>query len=334
MGVLREEEFEAYLKRRVLSTNGILIHGSDEAAVSLLGRHAAKAIAGEIRRVDIAAAKASPGAFMDDFLSLSLLGDRQVLFVDGADEYCLKFLESAFTYGESANFVIVLASSLGKASKLRAEAESSTRFSSLAVYDEDEAKLAARVRKVLEGQGLHWGPDAEEAFFAATGADRAMAMQEAEKLSLYVLGKSEITETDVLAICGNLAEFNSDELIDAALLGNLEETDRIASQLGAETRNLLPLVQLHLNTLQNLRAEMERGFTAEGAIAAAKPPIFFKRKPALLTQLRKFSLRDLLEIQEAFSAAIFQSRKLADLGEATINRTLLSIARLARSKSN
>ena len=334
MGVLREDEFETYLKRRVSSSNGILIHGNDEAAVSLLGRQAAKEIAGDIQRVDVAVAKASPGAFMDDFLSLSLLSGRQVLIVDGADEYCLKFLEPAFTFGELANFVIVLASSLGKASKLRAGAEASGQFSSLAVYDEDEAKLSARVREFLEGQGLHWSADAEAAFFAATGADRAMAMQEAEKLSLYALGKSEITEADVLAICGNVAEFNSDELIDAALTGNLEETDRIASQLGSETRNLLPLVQLHLNTLQNLRAEMERGSTAESVIAAAKPPIFFKRKPALLNQLRKFSMKDLLEIQEAFSSAIFQSRKLADLGEATINRTLLSIARLARSKSN
>ena len=334
MGVLREDEFEAYLRRRVSSSNGILIHGNDEAAVSLLGRQAAKAIAGEIQRVDVAAAKVSPGAFLDDFLSLSLLGDRLVLLVDGADEFCLKFLEPAFAYGESANFVIVLTGSLGKASKLRAAAEASAQFSSLAVYDEDEAKLAARVRRFLEGQGLHWGPDAEAAFFAATGADRAMAMQEAEKLSLYVLGRSEIAEADVLAICGNLAEFNSDELIDAALSGNLEETDRIASQLGTETRNLLPLVQLHLNTLQNLRAEVERGSTAEAAIASAKPPIFFKRKPALFNQLRKFAMKDLLEIQEAFSSAIFQSRKLADLSEATINRTLLSIARLARSKSN
>ena len=334
MGIMREEEFEAYLRRGVSSTNGILIHGNDEAAVSLLGRQAAKAIAGEIQRVDVPAAKASPGAFMDDFLSLSLLGGRQVLLVDGADEYCLKFLEAAFSFREPANFVIMLAGSLGKASKLRAAAETSGQFSSLAVYDEDEAKLAARVRKFLEGQALGWGTDAEEAFFAATGADRAMAMQEVEKLSLYMLGKSKITEADVLAICGNVAEFNSDELIDAALSGNLEETDRIASQLGTETRNLLPLVQLHLNTLQNLRAEMERGSTAEIAIAAAKPPIFFKRKPPLLNQLRKFSMKDLLEIQEAFSSAIFQSRRLADLGEATVNRTLLSIARLARSKSN
>jgi DNA polymerase-3 subunit delta len=334
MVVLREEEFESHLKRRISSSNGILIHGNDEAAVSLLSRQAAKAIAEAMRRVDVTAAKASPGTFMDDFLSLSLLGDRQVLLVDGADEYCLKFLEPAFAYEQPANFVIVLANSLGKASKLRAGAETSAQFSSLAVYDEDEARLALRVRKFLEAHGLRWGPDAEAAFFVATGADRAMAMQEVEKLALYVLGNSEIAEADVLAICGNASEYNSDELIDAVLRGNLEETDRIVSQLGAETRNLLPLVQLHLNTLQNLRAQVERGSTAEAALAAAKPPIFFKRKPALLDQLRKFAMKDLLEIQEAFSSAIFQSRKQADLGETTINRTLLAIARLARSKSN
>jgi len=334
MAALREEEFETFLRRRINASNGIVIHGNDEAAVSLLGRQAAKAVGGDVRRVDITAAKATPGTFMDDFLSLSLLGGRQVLLVDGADEYCLKFLEPALSYGELANLVIVLASSLGKSSKLRVAAESGTLFSSLAVYEEDEAKLAQRIRKFLEGQGLRWGTDAEEAFFAATGVDRAMAMQEIEKLALYMWGRAEVSEADVQAICGNSAEFNSDELIDAALAGNLEETDRIVSQLGAEVRNLLPLIQLQLNTLQNLRAEMERGTSAESAIASAKPPIFFKRKPALLAQLRKLSMNDVLEIQEAFSAAVFQSRKMADLADATISRTFLSIARLSRSKSN
>src|SRR5881394_1220688 len=102
MGILREEEFEGFLKRRISTSNGLLIHGNDESAVAMLGRLAAKAVGGEIRQVDIAAAKSSPGTFMDDFLSLSLLGDRQILLVDGADEYCLKFLEPAFAYGESA----------------------------------------------------------------------------------------------------------------------------------------------------------------------------------------------------------------------------------------
>ena len=334
MAILREEDFDAFLKRRVLTANGILIHGNDDAAVALLGRQAAKAVGSDVQRVDSAAAKASPGTFMDDFLALSLLGDRQVLFVDGADEYCLKFLEPALAFAEPANFAVVLASGLGKSSKLRVATETSGMFFSLAVYEEEEAKLAARVGKFLAGHGLHWSPGAEESFFSATGTDRAVAMQEVEKLSLYMLGRTEIGESDVDAICGNLSEFSSDDLIDAALAGNLEESDRIMSRLGSEAKNLLPLIQLHLNTLQNLRAEIERGSSVESAIASARPPIFFKRKPALISQLRRFSMIDLIEIQEAFSAAIFQSRKMADLAEATVNRTILSIGRLARSKSN
>ena len=312
--------------------NGILIHGADESAVAGLARLLIKQLVATPQRVDVAAAKASPGTFLDLFLSLSLLGDRQVLLVDGADDSCLKFLGPSLVFDQPANFVILLADSLSKLSKLRVACEEASRFVALALYEEDRGKLFERVSKYLASQGLVWADDAEALFFSIAGNDRMIVLQEAEKLAIYCSGQNEINEIDVSAVCGDTAEFNADQLIDAVLSGDLEATDRIITSLGSDTRNALILLQVHISKLQSLRVDMERGQTLDMAVKAAKPPIFFKRKDAFTSQLRRLKLTDLIDIQEAISAVTLQARKNAPLADALNNRALLSLARLARSR--
>ena len=312
--------------------NGVLVHGVDAAAVAGLGRQVARQLGASPQRIDVAAAKASIGMFQDSFLSLSLLGDREVLLIDGADDSCLKFLEASLAFEQPANFVILLADSLSKTSKLRVACEASKLFAALTLYEEDRSKLLARIEKHFLSCGLRLGEGAEQAFFAIVGNDRMIVMQEAEKLATYCHGKTEISEVDVNEVCGDTAEFDADQLIDAVLGGDLESTDRIMTSLGNDTRSFFVMLQLHISKLQSLRTEMERGQTLDMVVKNAKPPIFFKRKAAITNQLRKFELNDLIDIQETISATTFQSRKNAGLADAINNRSLLSLARLARSR--
>ena len=269
---------------------------------------------------------------MDQFMSLSLLGDRQIMVVEPADDSCLKFLEPMFTSARLANFVIMQADALGKTSKLRSACEASPLCACLALYEEDDAKLKARLANTLAGHGLAWGQDAEEVFFSVVGHDRSVAGAELEKLALYCHGQVEITAEHVSAICGDTAEFGIDELIDAVLAAKLADVDRMFTSMGSEARSIFPLFQVHVNRLQALRMDMDRGMTADVAVRNAKPPIFFKRKSAMINQLRFLKLHDLVLIQEHIQPANFQSRKFADLAEAINLRTLLTIARPCQAK--
>ena len=246
MSLLREEEFESFLKRKLSSSNGVLIHGGDASAVSMLARSVAKQLGGDTQIIDIPDAKAAPGGFMDQILSLSLLGDRQVLQVDGADDTCLKFLDSAIAHQQPCNFVLITSGALAKSSKLRVAVESASLMSSLAIYDEDEAAARMRMSKLLAAQGLSWGAGSEQAFFDTVGHERTIVTSEIEKLSLYSFGQQIISVEDIAAICGDVASFEVDELIDAILSGNLEASDRIFASLGTDQQKFLPLFALHL----------------------------------------------------------------------------------------
>jgi DNA polymerase III subunit delta len=343
MSVLREDEFDAFLKRRAATMNGILIHGADVSAVSVLGQQAVRSIVGNgdtsfaTVRIDLSSLKESPGRLEDEFRSMSLLGERRILILDGADDSHLKALTSILSSKEPVNFVLMMADALGKSSKLRVACEASENFASLVIYEEDASALAARIRKILEADGLKWSNEAESMFFELVGHDRSTAVQEAEKLALYCHGQTLISESDVEAVCGDIAGFGSEQLIDAVLAGDLSSTDRIASSLDSDSagiRGVLSVFLLHLTRLQALRMEMERGANAEMVVRNTKPAIFFKRRNAFVAQLRNFDVSELITLQQNISAAIFQTRKMPDLFEAITSRTLLSIARSSRVKLN
>ena len=331
MGALREEEFETFLKSRVSTMNGLLVHGADSAAVSMLARRVISSF-GDISQIDVASAKSAPGGFMDKMLSLSLLGDRQLLFVDGADEACLKFLEPAFSQNSLCNFVLITADNLNKSSKLRTAAEASNLFACLAIYEEDGAAVRERVRKLLAAEGLSWAPAGEDLFFDSVGQQRTIVSSEIEKLVIYARGQKLLGPEDVGAICGDVASFEIDELVDAVLSGDMETADRIFQALGSDQQRFLPLFVLHLTRLQQMRADIEEGVALDGVLRGAKPPIFFKRKSAFAGQLRALTLLNILTIQETVQAAVLQSRKFGDLSGPIIGRALLAITRQCRAR--
>lgn len=338
MAVLREDDFDAFIKRRSASMNGILIHGSDSSAVSALGRRAIiPSSAHSLVRIDLSSLKENPSRVDDEFRSISLLGDRQILLLDGVEDTHLKILTSIVAETRLANFVVLLSDALGKTSKLRLACEGSEKFASLAIYEEDAPALAARIRKQLSTDHLSWSSNAEALFFELVGTDRSTATQEASKLALYCWGQKEISSADVEAVCGDTAGFGSDQLIDAVLAGDLDAADRMGASLdidSAGTRGVLSVFLFHLTRLQSLKLEMERGQNAEAVVKNTKPAIFFKRKNAFISQLRNFDLQELLDMQQIVTNAMFQTRKLPDLFEAIVSRTLLSMARSARVKSN
>lgn len=340
MAILRSEDFENFLKRKSASLNGLLLHGNDADEISVLARQVMRHIAGDagiqsaVLHVDASELKTKPGLIEDEFKSMSLLGERRIIFFEGVDDNCLKFVESVLADQKLGNFVLLQGGNLSKSSKLRSACEAASLFASLAVYEEDVSALALRLSKLLQAEGLSWNKEAEAVFLERVGTERGAVNQELKKLIVYCHGQNEITEADVIAICGDMASFASDEVIDAVLRGDMSSVDAMSSGVEGDLKTVLILFLNYLVRLQQLRSELDNGVPLESLVRSAKPPIFFKRQAATKSQLRTFDLERLMAMQEAVATAIFQTRKSAELADAITNRTLLSMARNVAVKLN
>ncbi len=334
MATLRENELADFLKKKSSAFNGLLLFGNDPSAISTAVRQVAVAFSAgeEPLRIDQAGLKSDPAMLDDGFRSLSLLGDRRLIIVEGVTELTLAQVQSVLTAGQLGNFVLLVAESLKRDSKLKAAVESQTLFASVAFYEETGGALLQRAQSILQKYNMTFENGAVERFIDLCGSDRSVVVGEAEKLSLYCWPQKSISVADVEAACGDQAEFESDQLIQVMLDGDVESTDRmfVSMRESGDAKSVLIMVQMYLARLEQVSAAVARGVDLASACRTAKPPLFDKQQSAAARYIRVFSGDDLGRAQVSVQHAILQSRQLGDLGDAVTGRCLLSLARMAR----
>jgi DNA polymerase III subunit delta len=334
MAALREQDLADYLKKKSAAQNGLLLYGNDAAAVSTALRQVVSAFSGgeEALRLDVSALRSDPALLDDAFRSMSLLGDRRLIVVDGVGEQQLGLVQPVLAATGLGNFVVIVADSLKRDSKLKAAVDAAPLFSSVSFYEETGGALVQRAENILRQHGMAFEDGAAERFVDLCGGDRTVVMAEAEKLSLYCWPSKSISVADVEAACGDQAEFEADALIQTMLDGEIETADRIFSSMRdtGDSKSILIMVQMHLARLEQVSAAVARGIDMSSACRAARPPFFDKQQAAAGRHIRIFSGDELGRVQVSVQQAILQSRQMADLADAVTGRCVLSVARLAR----
>jgi len=242
-----------------------------------------------------------------------------------------KVIEPILKTQGSFNFLVLSAGSLGKSSALRTLCEGAESFFAVAVYEDKPADILELVNRRLSTDGLRFDEDASERFMVLCGTDRALALNEAEKLTLYARGQSVISSDDVAACCGDQASYGLDGAIDAALGGDSLAADRMLHSLDeSDWRSVLPILSAHVARLAVLRVDADRLGGIESAIRSARPPVFFGRKNAFSQQLKAFDSEGMLRIQSAVEKAVEDSRRLPSLANGIVSRLFFSLAAEAR----
>jgi DNA polymerase III subunit delta len=334
MAAASDNELLNIVAKKHSTLNGVLLFGTEESNISTATRQviAALKLDDEPTRFVSSALRNDQGALENAFKAMSLLGGRQAVVVDGCEEAHSAWLLPVIEAKALGNFVVLVAGSLNKSSKLRVAATGSQLFVVSGFYEEASDAIVIRIRNTVIARGLSFAEGAAERFIALCGTDRGIVAMELEKLCTYVLPAKEITIEDVEASCGDQASFDFDKLSNAVMEGRLEEADRIFDTLRAdgEWKQALIMMQMHLARLEQVRAALDHGQDMEAAFRSAKPPVFFAQQKFIAKQVRAFSLPELVKAQTTIQQAILQSRQIGDLAETVTGRALLSLARTAR----
>jgi DNA polymerase-3 subunit delta len=326
------------LLRKLGNRNVVLIHGGDESAVRELASSLVKAVAGSlddpfaVTRLEDSQLVKNKGLLADETAALSLMGLRRVVWVSGAGPGFLASAQPLLESGTEGNLVIAEAGALAKTSALRVLFEKSDRAAIVALYEDDADRSRRVIVEELRAANLEPGDGAIERLMQLTGPARAQLRQELAKLALYCLDKREVTVEDVEAVCGEAAEPTADDACDAAFAGRLADTDAQLRRLmasGVAGNRLLSMFLAHAARLREMRVAIAGGKPASLAMKTARPPIFFRRQPAVSQQLNMWSLSALDNAASSLLAAIAQTRELRDLEDDIASRAILSITRAA-----
>ncbi len=340
MTILKVSALDGFLRKRNPAIGAILIYGEDPGAVRDLASKAVRHIAGSlddpfsVTPIDEDALSGDPGRIVDEVLSLPLSGGSRVVWVRGSGQNFLKAMEPVLSGAVKGNMVIAEAANLAKSSSLHSKFEASGHAVVMPVYEADNETIAETIRVQLHGQDLRIDDDARARLIELAGRGGMTLQREIEKLSVYCHGKQAVALEDVEAICGDGAWAETGDLSDAVFAGDIEEADRYIMQLaasGVDPGRMLSAAHGHAVRLIEFRQNLDRGMSTDQTIRSARPPIFFKRQPAVRSQLEAWSSESLLSAAASLHAAMLQERLNAGLAESIASRALLAVARMSRS---
>ncbi len=340
MAITKLGAFEGLLRKRDPAFGILLIYGGNPASVRDIAGKAVQSIAGSLEDpfnvvlLDESAISGDHSRIIDEVMSLSFVGGSRVIWFRGADHKFLKSVEPVLAGSISGNLIVAEAGNLARTSALRTRLESSEHALVLPVYDADVDTLNGLLAMQLRNSAFRITAEGRTRLIELIGRGAVTLQSEIEKLKIYCHGSSTITFDDVEAICGDGLWAGADDLADAVFGGDVLDVDRFFTQLvssGIDPGRILTAAHDHTVRLIEYRQKVDRGLEIEQVVKSARPPIFFKRQPAIVGQLRTWTSEALLSAAASLSAATQQSRLNSGLAASLANRALLAMARSSRA---
>ena len=276
----------------------VLIYGDDAGLIRDRAEALVRAVAGSLDDPFLVAdlTRETAGDLAAEAASLPLTGGRRVVRLRDATDTAAPAVKAILDSPAPA-LVVLEAGALPPRSKLRALAEAAPDAAAIACYPEDGAALEATIRAVLGEFGVTVQPDALAWLAGQLGADRASTRREVEKLALYAGPGGKVDMDAAMDCVGDFAGLSLDDAVFAATEGDVTMAD---------------------------------GVSAEEAMRALRPPVFFRRTGAFKRALSLWTLAGLDAAASGMRDAERQCKRTG-LPDVTICRAaLLTLARRSR----
>lgn len=342
MAALKAADVDRFLRRPDLAIRALLVYGPDQGLVSeragqLAAAHGAKPDDPfSLQRLDGDVVASDPARLADELFAVSMFGNNRVVRLRVGTRAVAGPIAAVLAGPAPSAALIVEAGDLKADSPLRRAFESATAGLAIPCFVDGDANLARVIDEEFRGAGLAATEDARALLIANLGGDRLATRQELRKVALYCHGAGRVTEADVAAIVGDIADVAIDAVVDAMGLGDSEavvNTYRRLEADGTAPSSLLSAALRHVLQLHRVRAELDQGRSVSESMRGLSPPVFFKRQGVFERQLVFWSVARCERALAMIADAILETRRARALDSIVAERALLAVAAIARRRA-
>jgi DNA polymerase III subunit delta len=298
------QPLERFLRQPSPGQPVVLVYGPDQGLVRERVERLLAAVLADpkdpfrLSELSADAVRADPGRLLDEARALCLVGGRRVVRIRQAGDQVTAACRHLLGLETLDALVVIDAGELGSGSSLRRLIEGAANAAAIACYRDEGRDLGALVDRLLAEHELQVEPDARAWLVEHLGADRGVTGSELAKLALYlepVAGDHaparRVTLEAAALLVGDSAALEFDDLVHAATLGEAGHLERCLDRLLGEGEAPVRLVRAlanHLTRLHALALRIEAGEPPEQVIERARPPVHFRRKASVRTELRRW----------------------------------------------
>ena len=227
---------------------------------------------------------------INEITNKSLFEDSKIIFIDQVNDKILHILDEEVINSLDKEMIFLFTGILDKKSKIRNYFEKSNFCGITACYKDNEITIKKIIsEKLNKFKGLT--PQILNLIIDNTGLDRNKINNEIEKIESCFLDK--IIDANKLELLLNIrANDDFNQLKDDALSGNKVNTNKLLGDTVFEPENnifYLNSINQRINRLKEIEETKDKNLNLEVLLSNLRPPVFWKDKPMLIEQSRKWN---------------------------------------------
>jgi len=261
---------------------------------------------------------------LDNYLNQdSLFGEKEILIIQEASDKLLDYIN----FPEMDKKLILVTNNLTKKSSLRNKAEKEKIISCIACYEDDEKTLQSMLRNGLTKLGIKVPYEAIDQLFNINKLNRNDINSGLEKLELITKDKKLDSET-FSSLFNTTSSFDAFEISNALLSGDKKALNKILSSFyhfSINFNEVLGPLKYKINKLIDIYEYNENETKIAVLVDTYKPPIFWKEKSIIQTQLSKWNKNELDTLLDKINEIEILCKLNYEIAETIFNKFLLDI---------
>ena len=237
--------------------------------------------------------------FFYSILSKSFFDNKKLIIISRVTDKIKDIIEEIISTNITDVTIILSANILEKKSKLRSFFEKEKNIICIPFYSDTNETMSNLSLNFFNKKKISISQETINLIVERCRGNRENLYNELEKIENYSRNKKRVNYDEILKIT-NLAEnYNVSELTDNCLAKNTKKTSHILNENNFSTDDCILIVRTLLikaKRILKLQEEINNNSNIEQVIKNFRPPIFWKDKEIVKTQIENWSLKKIQNV--------------------------------------
>ena len=273
------------------STNFYLLYGKNEGLKNECIKEIVKVNKAKVFSYEEKQILEEKDIFFENTLSGSLFENNKIIIINRASDKILELIKELIEKEIESIKVIINAGILEKKSKLRSLFEKDKNLICVPTYPDNNETLSRIAAIFFKNEKISISQQNINLIVNKCNGDRQNLNNEIKKISIYATQKKKLTTNEILKLVNLSENYGISELIDNCLIKNKNKILNILNENNFSNEDCIIILRTFLmkaKKILKLSLELEKNKDLNKTIETAKPPIFWKDKEIVKTQLNKW----------------------------------------------
>ena len=237
--------------------------------------------------------------FFENILSNSLFESEKNIVINRSTDKIYEIITNLIERNIDSITIIINSSVLEKKSKLRKLFEKEKNLACIATYPDTNEILSNLAQDFFKKIKIAISQQNINLIVNKCGGDRLNLKNELEKIKIYSTEKKSISTEEISKLINLTENHTFYELIDNCLAKNKNKTLNILNENNFTNDDCIIILRtflLRAKKILGLSLEYDKNKDINKTINSAKPPIFWKEKDIVKTQLNKWKPKKIKEL--------------------------------------